>query len=101
MTTKTKKAASTKKDAYIHARISSEVKEEASAVLAAIGLSPSAAYVLLMTKIAEDKALPFSPLIPNKKTIEAMKAARRGELIPVASVDDLFADVDDEEDEEE
>jgi hypothetical protein len=50
----------------------------------------------------EDKAAQsaWKPVIPNEKTIEAMKAARRGELIPVASVDDLFADVDDERDEE-
>jgi DNA-damage-inducible protein J len=25
-------------------------------------------------------ALPFEPLVPNEETIEAMKAARRGEL---------------------
>jgi hypothetical protein len=31
----------------------------------------------LMIKIAKGKALPFEPLVPNKETIEAMKAARR------------------------
>jgi DNA-damage-inducible protein J len=29
------------------------------------------------------------PLIPNEETIEAMKAARRGELIEVDSIDAL------------
>jgi hypothetical protein len=28
----------------------------------------------------DEKALPFEPLVPNEETIEAMKAARRGEL---------------------
>ena len=68
----------------------------ATAVLATIGLTPSSAYQLLMTKIAAEKALPFNLLVPNDKTIEAMKAARQGDLTPVASVTDLFADVDDE-----
>jgi DNA-damage-inducible protein J len=40
----------------------------------------SDAFRLMMIKIAKGKALPFEPLVPNKETIEAMKAARRGEL---------------------
>jgi DNA-damage-inducible protein J len=87
-----------KKDSVIRARINSKIKDEATAVLASIGLTPSAAYCLLMTKIAFEKALPFDPLIPNEETIEAIRAARRGELIPVASVKDLFQDMDDEDD---
>jgi DNA-damage-inducible protein J len=84
-----------KKDTVIRARINSKVKDEATAVLASVGLTPSSAYQLLMTRIASEKALPFSLLVPNAETIEAMRAARRGELIPVASVADLFSDVDD------
>ncbi|MDP3506459.1 MAG: type II toxin-antitoxin system RelB/DinJ family antitoxin [Candidatus Melainabacteria bacterium] len=86
-----------KKDTMIRARINSKIKDEATAVLATIGLTPSSAYNLLMTKIATEKALPFNPLVPNAETIEAMKAARQGELIPVASVADLFSDVDDDD----
>jgi hypothetical protein len=33
-------------------------------------------------------------LVPNAETIEAMKAARRGDLVTVDSVDDLLADLD-------
>ncbi len=29
--------------------------------------------------MAAEKALPFEPLVPNPKTLEAMKAARRGD----------------------
>lgn len=86
-----------KKDTMIRARINSKIKDEATVVLASIGLTPSSAYNLLMTKIATEKALPFNPLVPNAETIEAMKAARRGELIPVASVADLFNDIDDDD----
>jgi DNA-damage-inducible protein J len=35
---------------------------------------------MLVKRIAEEKALPFEPLVPNRETIDAMKAARRGEL---------------------
>jgi len=89
-----------RKDTTIRARINSKVKDDATAVLASIGLTPSAAYCLLMTKIAVEKALPFDPLIPNDETIEAVKAARRGELIAVASPAELFSDLDDADEEE-
>ena len=69
----------------IRARIDAEIKTEATAVLAAMGLTVSDALRLLMVRIAAEKALPFEPLVPNAETIEAMKAARRGELTRVDS----------------
>ena len=74
----------------VRARIDQRVKEEAATVLAAIGLTVSDAFRLMMIRIAKDKALPFEPLIPNAETIEAMKAARRGELTTVKTIDELF-----------
>lgn len=75
----------------VRARIDEHVKEEAAAVLATIGLTVSDAFRLMMMRIAKDKALPFEPLIPNAETIEAMKAARRGDLIHVGPVANLLA----------
>ena len=40
---------------------------------------------------AQEKALPFEPLVPNEETIKAMEAARRGDLIMAKNVDDLMA----------
>jgi DNA-damage-inducible protein J len=74
----------------VRARIDEQVKEEAAAVLATIGLTVSDAFRLMMMRIAKDKALPFEPLVPNPETVEAMLAARRGELIHVGSVDNLL-----------
>ena len=65
------------------ARIDERIKNEAAAVLAAMGLTASDAFRLMMIKIAKEKALPFEPLVPNEETIEAMKAARRGALVTV------------------
>jgi DNA-damage-inducible protein J len=67
-------------NSVVRARIEEADKVEATAVLAAMGLTLSDAFRMLVKRIAEDKALPFEPLAPNRETIEAMKAARRGEL---------------------
>jgi DNA-damage-inducible protein J len=80
-------------NSIVRARIDKRVKDEAAAVLAAVGLTVSDAFRLMMVRIANDKALPFEPLVPNAKTIETMKAARRGELVTVGSTKELLADL--------
>lgn len=75
----------------VRARIDGRTKTEAEAVLASIGLTVSDAFRMMMMRIATEKALPFEPLILNRETIEAMKAARRGELVTVGQVDKLLA----------
>ena len=78
----------------VRARIDEKTKEDASAVLSAIGLTVSDAFRLMMVRIATERRLPFEPLAPNDETIEAMKAARRGELVKIGGVDELMADLD-------
>ncbi|MDR3088075.1 MAG: type II toxin-antitoxin system RelB/DinJ family antitoxin [Azoarcus sp.] len=73
--------------------IDGAIKEEAAAVLAAMGLTVSDAVRRRLTKVDHDKALPFEPLIPNATTIEAMKEARKGKLPRFATVDALMADL--------
>ena len=77
----------------VRARIDEQTKEEAAIVLAAMGLTLSDAFRIMLTRIAREKALPFEPLVPNAETIKAMKAARRGALPSFASVDALMADL--------
>lgn len=81
-------------NAVVRARIDEHIKEEASIVLAAIGLTVSDAFRILLTRIAKDKALPFEPLIPNKETIAAIRAARRGQMTTVKNIDDLLGSLD-------
>jgi len=78
-------------NAVVRARIDEHLKEEAAAVLAAMGLTVSDAFRLMMVRIAAEKALPFEPLTPNAETIAAMKAARRGQLVTVDHADSLIA----------
>lgn len=80
-------------NALVQTRINREVKQEATVVLEAIGLTVSDAVRLLLTRIAKDKALPFEPLIPNNKTIAAMKAVRAGKVKPV-SLSDMQTELD-------
>ncbi len=77
----------------VQARIDSAIKEEATTVLAAMGLTVSDAVRLLLTRVARDKALPFEPLIPNATTIQAIKDARAGKVKKVADLDALFNDL--------
>ena len=81
-------------NAVVRARIDARIKEEATAVLATMGLTVSDAFRLLLTRVAREKALPFEPLVPNAVTIEAMKEARKGKLPRFATVNDLMADLD-------
>ena len=65
-------------NAVVRARIDEHIKEEASIVLAAMGLTVSDAFRIMLTRIAREKALPFEPLIPNETTIAAMREERSG-----------------------
>ena len=78
-------------NSVIRARIDETTKTEAAAVLAAMGLTLSDAFRMLVKRIAAEKALPFEPLVPNAKTIGAMKAARRGELVTAGKPGSLLA----------
>ena len=85
-------------NAVVRARIDEKIKEEASIVLATMGLTVSDAFRIMMTRIAREKALPFEPLVPNEKTIKAMREARQGKNVKAFNgVDDLMADLNSED----
>ena len=78
-------------NSVVRARIDEATKNEAAAVLATMGLSLSDAFRLLLKRVAAEKALPFEPLVPNAETVEAMKAARRGDLVTAGKPKNLLA----------
>ena len=59
----------------VRAHIDEKTKKDAVAVLAAIGLTASDAFRLMMVRIAAEKKLPFAPLVPSEETFDAMLAA--------------------------
>ncbi len=80
-------------NALVQARIDGAIKEQAAVVLTAMGLTISDAVRLMLTKIAQDKELPFEPLVPNATTIAAMMEARAGNVKSFNTVQKLTADL--------
>ena len=80
-------------NAVVRARIDEDIKEEASAVLASMGLTVSDALRMMLTRVAREQALPFEPLTPNATTITAMRDARRGKTTKHKTVESLMADL--------
>ena len=80
-------------NATVRARVNEEIKEEATIVLSEIGLTLSDAFRMLLIRIAREKALPFEPLVPSTRTIEVIKAARKGNLTTVSSLDNLLTEL--------
>ena len=73
----------------VRARIDEHIKEEAATVLAAMGLTVSDAFRIMLTRVAREKALPFEPLVPNEETIKAMKQARSGKGLKRVTLEQL------------
>ena len=78
----------------VRARIDEKTKQEATDVLDAIGLTVSDAFRLMMVRIATEKRLPFEP---DAETIDAMRAARRGELVTVGDIEGLMSDLNEDD----
>jgi DNA-damage-inducible protein J len=53
---------------FVRARVDEELKNEAAAVLAGMGLTVSDVVRIALTKIAREKALPFDMRMPNALT---------------------------------
>jgi DNA-damage-inducible protein J len=80
-------------NAVVRTRIDGRVREEATAIYAAAGLTLSDAFRMMLMRTVAERAFPFNPLIPNEETVEAVKAARRGEMVKVGNVENLLADL--------
>jgi len=77
-------------NAVVRTRIRSEVKEQATAVLIPMGLTVSDVMRIVITRVANEGALPFD-LTPNKLTRETLLKSARGEEVHRAKdAADLF-----------
>lgn len=76
---------------FVRARVDENLKNEAAAVLAEMGLTVSDVVRIALTKIAREKALPFDMRVPNAQTAATLEQAERGEDLHVAKdAEDLF-----------
>ena len=78
----------------VQARISPELKEQAEAILAAMGLSTSDAIRIFLQQTVNSGGLPFQPSAkrPNLETLAAMSELEEGGGQRFDSTQDLFAD---------
>ncbi|HEY0854699.1 MAG TPA: type II toxin-antitoxin system RelB/DinJ family antitoxin [Devosia sp.] len=85
--------------AFVRARVNEEMRDEAAAVLAEMGLTVSDVIRITLTRVAKERALPFELKIPNAVTREAMDEARatvKSRRKGVASAEELFDALDKE-----
>ncbi len=78
----------------VRARIDTDTKREAAAILAEIGLTPSDAFRMLLHRTVAEGRLPFEPLVPSTQTLAAIAEHADGELDTYESMDALRADLD-------
>ena len=81
-------------DAVVRARIDLATKQEATMLFRKMGITVSDAIRMMLVQAVADKALPFEVRVPNAETTAALLDSRNGIVIRAASVDDLFADDD-------
>lgn len=77
-------------NAVVRSRIDAEVKDRAAAVLGGMGLTVSDAIRIVLTRVANENALPFD-LKPNKLTRQTMRKTAKGrEVHSAKNAADLF-----------
>lgn len=78
----------------IQSRVSPELKQQAEAVFAALGLSTSDAIRIFLQQSVNVGGLPFQPIAkrPNQETLAAMEELENGGGHVFRSAADLFAD---------
>jgi DNA-damage-inducible protein J len=77
----------------VQARVPSEIQDAANQVIQASGLTVSDVVRVLMTRIAQDKAIPPALFQPNEETLAAFAEIERGGLKRFDSVEALFEDL--------
>ena len=81
----------------LHVRMNAEMKQQATAALAAMGMTASEAVRLLSHRIATDQAFPLELKVPNAQTraamaeVDEMVKARKARF---ASADEMLAELE-------
>jgi DNA-damage-inducible protein J len=84
-------------DTAMHIRIDTETKERATTALDAMGLSLSDAVRLFLRRVADEQRMPFEIRVPNAATREAMRELDEGKGKSFATVEELMADLNAED----
>ena len=78
----------------VRARVDERLKEEATAILATMGLTVSDFVRIGLTKVVSEQGLPFEMRVPNRLTAETLAKSERGEdLHRTENAEALFKDL--------
>ena len=77
----------------VQARVDGEIKAQATAVLAGMGLTVSDVVRIVLTRVAQEKVIPVELLTPNPTALAAMEEAREGNLPRIPSAKKLFEEL--------
>ncbi|MBS0193609.1 MAG: type II toxin-antitoxin system RelB/DinJ family antitoxin [Proteobacteria bacterium] len=80
-------------NAFVRARIDETLKDEATEILAAMGLTVSDFVRIGLTKVVHERGLPFEMWVPNATTRKAMKELDEGKGKRFDSAEALFKDL--------
>ncbi len=80
------------KTEQIHIRVERELKSEAEAVLATLGLRPTEFVRMALRQVVLQRGLPFAVRIPNAETMAALNEPIAN-LQQFATADELIADL--------
>jgi len=69
------------------------LRDKAAKNLAENGLTINEAMQIVLVQAASGRAFEFGPLAPNQTTIDAIQAARRGELVELGGPEEALAEL--------
>ena len=78
-------------NSIVRARIDENLKQEAAAILATMGLTVSDFVRIGLTRVVSEQGLPFEMKTPNRLTARTLARSERGEDVHQAEdAEDLF-----------
>ena len=77
------------------ARVDEKLKNEATLILASLGLTVSDFVRIGLTKLVHERGLPFEMKVPNAKTREAIEELESGGGYQANSVEEMMAMLND------
>ena len=78
-------------NSVVRARVDETLKQEATAILATMGLTVADFVRIGLTRVVSEQRLPFEMEVPNRLTTETLAKSERGEDVHQAEdAEDLF-----------
>lgn len=86
-------------NAFVRARVTTDLRDEAAEVLKELGLTVSDVMRMMLTRIAREKAIPIELMAPNAVTcaaIDEARAMREARKHRFENAQDLFDAIEEE-----